>query len=143
MKLRPMQDWAVILPSTGEEMTAGGLYIPDTAKTKPQEGVVEAIGPGAYEAEKHGKKKEKGKERKFIPTSVKPGDHVIYERYAGQTYKINGEERILVDLRQVHGERAGARRQGRRLHASSGLDPLRLPSARAMPVAEERAFTGA
>ena len=103
MKLRPMHDWAVILPSTGEEMTAGGLYIPDTAKTKPQEGVVEAVGPGAYEAEKHGKKKEAGKKRKFIPTTVKPGDHVIYERYAGQTYKINGEERILVRERDILG----------------------------------------
>jgi len=103
MKLRPMHDWAVILPSTGEEMTAGGLYIPDTAKTKPQEGVVEAVGPGAYEAEKHGKKKEAGKTRKFIPTTVKPGDHVIYERYAGQTYKINGEERILVRERDILG----------------------------------------
>ena len=103
MKLRPMHDWAVIFPSAGGEMTAGGLYIPDTAKVKPQEGVVEAVGPGAYEAEKLGKKKEEGKERKFIPTSVKPGDHVIYERYAGQTYKINGEERILVRERDILG----------------------------------------
>jgi chaperonin GroES len=103
MKLRPMHDWAVILPSAGGEMTAGGLYIPDTAKVKPQEGMVEAVGPGAYEAEKLGKKKEEGKERKFIPTSVKPGDHVIYERYAGQTYKINGEERILVRERDILG----------------------------------------
>lgn len=103
MKLRPLHDWAVILPSTGNEMTAGGLYIPDTAKVKPQEGVVEAVGPGAYEEEKRGKKKEEGKKRKFIPTSVKPGDHVIYERYAGQTYKINGEERILVRERDILG----------------------------------------
>ena len=103
MKLRPLHDWAVILPSTGDEMTAGGLYIPDTAKVKPQEGVVEAVGPGAYEEEKRGKKKEKGKKRKFIPTSVKPGDQVIYERYAGQTYKINGEERILVRERDILG----------------------------------------
>jgi chaperonin GroES len=103
MKLRPLHDWAVILPSTGDEMTAGGLYIPDTAKTKPREGVVEAVGPGAYEEEKRGKKKKEGKKRKFIPTSVKPGDHVIYERYAGQTYKINGEERILVRERDILG----------------------------------------
>jgi chaperonin GroES len=103
MKLRPLHDWAVILPSTGDEVTAGGLYIPDTAKVKPQEGVVEAVGPGAFEEEKRGKKKEEGKKRKFIPTSVKPGDHVIYERYAGQTYKINGEERILVRERDILG----------------------------------------
>ncbi len=103
MKLRPLHDWTVILPSTGNEMTAGGLYIPDTAKVKPQEGVIEAVGPGAYEEEKRGKKKEEEKKRKFIPTSVKPGDHVIYERYAGQTYKINGEERILVRERDILG----------------------------------------
>ncbi len=104
MKLRPLHDWAVIHPSKENEMTAGGLYIPDTAKGKPQEGVVEAVGPGAYEAEKRGrKKKEEGKKRKFIPTSVKPGDHVIYERYAGQNYKINGEERILVRERDILG----------------------------------------
>jgi len=128
MKLRPMQDWAVILPSTGEEMTAGGLYIPDTAKTKPQEGVVEAIGPGAYEAEKHGKKKEKGKERKFIPTSVKPGDHVIYERYAGQTYKINGEERILVRERDILGILTGSRLQIPSMTSASGTTALAKPA---------------
>lgn len=103
MKLRPLQDWAVILPSGAEEMTAGGIYIPDTAKTKPHEGVVEAIGPGAYEEEKHGKKKEAGKERKFTPTTVKPGDRVLYEPYAGRTYKIDGEERILVRERDILG----------------------------------------
>jgi len=103
MKLQPLQDWAVIRPSEAGEMTAGGLYIPDTAKDKPQEGVVEAIGPGAYEEEKFGKKKKEKKERRFITTSVKPGDQVIYERYAGQTYQIDGEERILVRERDILG----------------------------------------
>ncbi len=102
MKIKPLHDWAVILPSTGDERTAGGLYIPDTAKVKPQEGVVEAVGPGAYEEKKRGKKKEE-KQRKFIPTTVKPGDRVLYERYAGQTYKINGEDRILVRERDILG----------------------------------------
>ncbi len=50
-----------------------------------------------------GKKKEEKKERKFIPTTVKPGDRVLYERYAGQTYKINNEERILVRERDILG----------------------------------------
>ncbi len=103
MKLIPLHDWAVIVPSEAGERTAGGLYIPDTAKEKPEEGVVEAIGPGAYEQEKRGKKKEEKKERKFIPTTVKPGDRVLYERYAGQTYKINNEERILVRERDILG----------------------------------------
>jgi chaperonin GroES len=104
MKLKPLHDWAVILPSEAEARTAGGLYIPDTAREKPEEGVVEAIGPGAYEEEKRvRKKKEEKKERKFIPTTVRPGDRVLYERYAGQTYKINNEERILVRERDILG----------------------------------------
>jgi chaperonin GroES len=103
MKLKPLHDWAVIVPSEAESRTAGGLYIPDSAKEKPEEGVVEAIGPGAYEEEKRGKKKDEKKERKFVPTIVKPGDRVLYERYAGQTYKIGNEERILVRERDILG----------------------------------------
>ncbi len=103
MKLQPLHDWAVIQPSKAEEVTAGGLYIPDTAKDKPQEGVIESVGPGAYEEEKGKKKKGEKKERRFVPTTVSPGDRVIYERYAGQTYKIDGEERILVRERDILG----------------------------------------
>jgi len=104
MNLKPLHDWAVIRPAGAEEMTAGGLIIPDTAKEKPQEGVVEAIGPGAYEEEEHRrKKKDEKKERRFVPTTVKPGDRVIYERYAGRTYTISGEERILVRERDILG----------------------------------------
>ncbi len=103
MNLKPLHDWAVIAPSEAEARTAGGLYIPDTAKEKPEEGVVEAIGPGAYEEEKGHKKKEEKKERKFVPTTVKPGDRVLYERYAGQTYKVGGQERILVRERDILG----------------------------------------
>lgn len=104
MKLKPLHDWAVIVPSEAESRTAGGLYIPDSAKEKPEEGVVEAIGPGAYEEEKRGKKKDEKKERKFIPATVKPGDRVLYERYAGQTYTIDNEERILVRERDILGQ---------------------------------------
>jgi chaperonin GroES len=124
MKLRPLNDWAVIRPFEAEEVTAGGLYIPDTAKDKPHEGVVEAIGPGAYEEEKYGKKKKEKKERRFIPTTIKPGDQVLYEQYAGQTYKINGEDRILVRERDILGillERSS------RLGASPR--PLQIPAA--------------
>jgi chaperonin GroES len=103
MKLKPLHDWAVIVPSEAEARTAGGLYIPDSAKEKPEEGVVEAIGPGAYEEEKRGKKKDEKKERKFVPTKVKPGDRVLYERYAGQTYKVGNEERVLVRERDILG----------------------------------------
>jgi chaperonin GroES len=103
MNLKPLHDWAVILPTKAAETTAGGLIIPDTAKEKPQEGVVEAIGPGAYEEEKERRKTGVKKERRFVPTTLKPGDRVIYERYAGRTYDISGEERILVRERDVLG----------------------------------------
>ncbi len=103
MKLRPLHDWAVIAPSEAETRTAGGLFIPDSAKEKPEEGVVEAIGPGAFEEEKGHKKKEEKQERTFVPTTVKPGDRVLYERYAGQNYKIGNEERILVRERDILG----------------------------------------
>jgi chaperonin GroES len=104
MKVKPLHDWAVIRPSESAEKTAGGLFIPDTAKDKPQEGLVEAIGPGALEEEeKRHKKKGEKKERRFIPTAVKPGDRVVYGRYAGETYTIDGEERVLVRERDILG----------------------------------------
>jgi chaperonin GroES len=103
MKLSPLHDWAVIRPSEAEEMTESGLYIPDTAKDKPSEGIVVAIGPGAYEEEKDRKKKEEKKERRFIPTTIKPGDRVLYERFAGQTYTVDNEELVLVREREILG----------------------------------------
>ncbi len=102
MKLKPLHDWAVVIPADAAQRTAGGLYIPDSAKEKPEEGVVEAIGPGAYEEEKPGKKKD-GKERKFIPTTVKPGDRILFERWSGKTHTIGTEERILVRERDILG----------------------------------------
>src|SRR5512136_928498 len=93
MKIKPLNDWAVVIPSEAMTRTAGGLFIPDAAKEKPAEGVVEAIGPGALEEEKwEDRKKEKGKkkERKFIPTSVNPGERVMYDRYAGQKLELGG-----------------------------------------------------
>lgn len=103
MKLKPLHDWAVIVPAEAAAMTAGGLYIPDTAKEKPEEGVVEAIGPGAFEEEKRGKKKAENKQRKFIPTTVKPGDRVLYERWAGKTITIESQERIVVREKNILG----------------------------------------
>ena len=104
MRITPLNDWAVIRPSGANEITAGGIIIPDTAKEKPHEGIVIAIGPGAFDEDKYKKKKvEKKKERRFIPTTVKPGDWVLYERFTGQTYTINGEELILVRERDILG----------------------------------------
>jgi chaperonin GroES len=127
MKIKPLNDWAVIVPSEAMTRTAGGIIIPETAKEKPAEGTVEAIGPGALEEEKwEEKKKEKGKrkERKFIPTSVKPGERIMYDRFAGQKIDINGEERVLVREKNILGilPFAPARPQ-------EDLPPLMLPAA--------------
>lgn len=123
MTFKPLQDWAVVRQMEEEEMTAGGLFIPESAKQKPAEGVVEAIGPGAFEEEKRGKKKEEQKERKFIPSTVKPGDIVLYERYAGQKVMIGKEERVLVRERDILGvllDRPAPRK--------APVKPLQIPS---------------
>ena len=134
MKFTPLQDWAVIRPYEAEVKTAGGLYIPDAAKQKPEEGVVEAIGPGALEEKKWGKKKEEKKERKFIPTVVKPGERVLYERYADKTYKIEHEELVLVRERDILGILPP-----KPMAPKTELPPLQLPAMTASP--EKTALT--
>ncbi len=86
MTLRPLQDWAVIRKSEPKERTAGGIIIPEVAKEKPLEGVIVAIGPGKL-------KTEKGKEKKktFVPTVLKPGQHIIYQKYAEREIELDGE----------------------------------------------------
>ncbi len=104
MRITPLHDWAVIRPTGSDEITAGGIIIPDTAKEKPHEGVIVVIGPGAFEEEeKFKKRKVEKKERRFIPSTVKPGDRVLYERFAGQTYTVNGEELVMVRERDILG----------------------------------------
>jgi len=137
MKLMPLHDWAVIRPSDAQEMTEGGLYIPDTAKDKPHEGMVEAIGPGAYEEEK-GRKKKTGKaERRFISTTIKPGDLVLYERHAGQTYTIEGAEWILVRERDILGILPE-----RPVRVKRDLPPLQIPAVTSRPEKTALAMRG-
>lgn len=123
MKIKPLNDWAVIVPSEAMTRTAGGLFIPDAAKEKPAEGTVEAIGPGALEEEKRGEKKKEKKERKFIVTSVKPGERVMYDRYAGQKITIGGMERVLVREVNILGILPPAPAQPK-----EDLPPLMLPA---------------
>ena len=123
MKIKPLNDWAVIVPSEAMTRTAGGLYIPEAAKEKPAEGTVEAIGPGALEEEERGRKKEKKKERRFIATSVKPGERVMYDRYAGQKIAIGGVERVLVREVNILGILPPAPAQPK-----EDLPPLMLPA---------------
>jgi len=84
--LKPIGDKVVVKPKAEEEKTSGGIILPDTAKEKPQEGTVIAVGPG--------KVLENG-ERK--PMSVKEGDTIIYSKYGGTEVTVDGEEYIILD----------------------------------------------
>ena len=106
MKIRPLHDWAVVRQSSGEEKTSGGLYIPDSAKEKPQEGEVIAIGEGRYKYKDEDKPRSKTKkddEKIFVKTSLKPGDKILYERYAGSKVTLNDEEFVMVREENVLG----------------------------------------
>lgn len=86
VKLQPMGDRLVVKPMQSEEKTKSGIYLPDTAKEKPQEGKVIAVGPGRMA--------EDGKTR--ITPDVEVGDIVIYTKYGGSEIKIDGEEFIIM-----------------------------------------------
>jgi chaperonin GroES len=89
MDLEPLGDRVIVEPSEGEEKTASGIVIPDTAKEKPQEGKVLAVGPGRYE------------EGKLIPLEVKSGDMVIYSKYGGTEVKVGGKEYLILSERDI------------------------------------------
>jgi chaperonin GroES len=88
-KLQPLEDRIVVKPSEEEEMTASGLVIPDTAKERPQEGEVIAVGAGRFE------------DGQRIPIDVKVGDKVIYSKYGGTEVKIDGVEYLILSARDV------------------------------------------
>ncbi len=85
VKLQPMADRLVVRPIEREEVTKGGIYIPDTVKEKPQEGEVLAVGPGRL-----------SEDGKRIAMEVKVGDRVLYTRYGGTEIKIDDEEVIIL-----------------------------------------------
>jgi chaperonin GroES len=85
IKLQPLGDRVVIKPSAEEDVTKGGIILPDTAKEKPQRGTVIAVGPGRLD-----------EEGKRIPMEVKKGDKVIYSKYAGSEIKQNDEEVLIL-----------------------------------------------
>jgi chaperonin GroES len=89
--LQPLEDRIVVKPSEEEETTASGLVIPDTAKERPQEGEVIAVGPGRFN--------EDGDER--VPMDVKVGDKVIYSKYGGTEVKIEGDDYLILSARDV------------------------------------------
>jgi len=102
MNIRPLQDWALIRPKSEKEKSAGGIIIPEVAKEKPQEGEVLAVGGGHYKEERD--KKGNVIEKKFVPTVVKPGDHVLYEKYGVTKVDLNGEELVLVREESILGK---------------------------------------
>jgi len=84
-KLQPLADRVLVRPMEKEEKTKSGIYLPDTAKEKPQEGEVIAVGPGKLD--------DNGKR---IPMDLKVGDRVIYTKYGGQEIKVDDEELIIL-----------------------------------------------
>ena len=89
-KLQPLGDRVVIQPIAREEMTKSGIVLPDTAKEKPQEGLVLAVGPGRI--------LDDGKREQI---DVKKGDKVLYAKYAGTEFKVEGEDLLIVSQKDI------------------------------------------
>ncbi|MBX6772315.1 MAG: co-chaperone GroES [Chloroflexi bacterium] len=85
MEIKPLGDRVVVKPKVREEMTKGGIVLPDTAKERPQEGTVVAAGPGRV--------LEDGTR---VPLDVKVGDNVLFAKYAGTEYRIDNEEHLIL-----------------------------------------------
>jgi len=92
MKFRPLHDRVVVRRLESEEKTAGGIIIPDTAKEKPQEGEVVAVGPGARD--------EAGK---LVPLDVKAGDRILFGKWSGTEVKIDGQEYLIMKESDIMG----------------------------------------
>ena len=92
MTFRPLHDRILVRRIEAEEKTAGGIIIPDTAKEKPQEGEVVAVGPGARD--------ESGK---LTPLDVKAGDRILFGKWSGTEIKLNGEDLLIMKESDVMG----------------------------------------
>jgi len=90
IKIHPLEDRVVVLPAEETEAMRGGLYIPDTAKEKPTQGEVIAVGPG--------RTTDKGDR---IPLDIKVGDTVVYGKYSGTSYTLDGDEVIIIKASDV------------------------------------------
>jgi chaperonin GroES len=100
VKLEPMSDRLVVKPIEQEEVTKSGLVLPDTAKEKPQEGKVLAVGPGRM-----------SEDGKRIPMDVKVGDTVIYAKYGGTEIKVEGEEMMILREGDILAKRPGTKKK--------------------------------
>lgn len=92
MKFRPLHDRVVVKRIAAEQKSAGGIIIPDTAKEKPQEGEVVAVGPGA--------RNERGE---LIALELKPGDRVLFGKWSGTEVKLDGEELLIMKESDIMG----------------------------------------
>jgi chaperonin GroES len=92
MKFRPLHDRVVVRRIDAEEKSAGGIIIPDTAKEKPQQGEVIAVGPGA-----------RGDDNELIPLDVKVGDRILFGKWSGTEVKIDGEDLLIMKESDVMG----------------------------------------
>ncbi len=92
MKFRPLHDRVVVKRIEGEAKSAGGIIIPDTAKEKPMEGEVVAVGPGA-----------RGEDGKIHPLDVKAGDRVLFGKWSGTEVKLDGDELLIMKESDIMG----------------------------------------
>ena len=97
--LEPLEDRIVVKPGEAEETTVSGIVIPDTAKEKPQEGEVVAVGPGRFE------------EGARVPLDVKVGDKVIYSKYGGTEITVDGEDLLILSSRDVLAKQKSAKKK--------------------------------
>ncbi len=91
-KIKPLQDRVIVKPKEAEETTKGGIILPDTAKEKPIEGSVVAVGPGKYT-----------EDGKLIEMSVKVGDNILYGKYSGTEVTIEGTEYLIMRESDIYG----------------------------------------
>lgn len=90
MSIQPLEDRIVVRPSEAEETTASGLVIPDSAKEKPQQGEVIAVGPGRF-----------GDDNERVPMDISTGDVVVYSKYGGTEITVEGEDLLILSSRDV------------------------------------------
>ena len=101
MNLQPLEDRIVVRPAEAEETTISGLVIPDTAKEKPQQGEVLAVGPGRR-AEHSGE---------LIPIDLAEGDTVVYSKYGGTEITVDGEDLLILSSRDVLAKVGGGKKK--------------------------------
>jgi len=92
MGFRPLHDRVAVRRVDSEEKTAGGIIIPDTAKEKPSEGIIEAVGPGARD--------ESGK---IVPLDVKAGDRILFGKWSGTEVKLDGKDLLIMKETDIMG----------------------------------------